>query len=103
DSTRARYEGVGRLYITQGRLAGMSIASIERDDVEDWITDLVEFEVGPPTIDKTYRTLRACFATAELEGKMPRNAASKIAVPEVINREPFFLDPEQVEAVANAV
>jgi integrase len=102
-STRLRYEGVGRNYICSGPLGQMPISSIARDDVEEWITELVERGVGKPTIEKSYRTLRACLGTAELDGKVLSNPARRVSVPDSDGREPFFLSAAQVEAVANEV
>src|SRR5207237_4162418 len=40
-STRLRYEGVGRRYIVPGRLGGLAVSRISRDDVERWVADLL--------------------------------------------------------------
>ena len=101
-STRSRYEGVGRLYIMKGRLGHLPITGVTRDDVEDWATDLERGGVGPPTIDKAYRTLRA-FLTDVLEPKGLPNPARKVALPECDDRDPFYLDADQVDAIANEV
>jgi integrase len=101
-STRSRYEGVGRLYIMRGRLGHLPITSVTRDDVEDWVTDLEREGVGRPTIDKAYRTLRA-FLTDALEPKGLPNPARKLALPESDDRDSFYLDADQVDAVANEV
>ena len=101
-STRRSYRDAGNNYILPG-LGEFYVASIVRDDVEEWISDLVDREVGPPTIDKSYRTLRACLETASLDGKAVGNPARRISVPENREREPFFLDEDQVDAVAGDV
>ena len=101
-STRRSYLDAGNKYIIPG-LGDLSVASITRDDVEEWLSDLVDREVGPPTIDKSHRTLRACLETAFLEGKALGNPARRISVPDVREREPFFLDEVQVDAIAGDV
>jgi integrase len=102
-STRLRYEGVGRNYITPSALGHLRVSAITRDDVEDWISALVRRSVPPPTIDKAYRTLRACLETAVMEGKAIANPAKRIETPPADDREPFYLTAEQVDVVANVV
>lgn len=104
-ATRSRYEGVGRLYICSpdGPLARIPVANIVRDDVEDWVKWMVDEGVGAPTIDKAFRTLRAALTTAFDEGKAWTNPARRIELPEMSDREPFFLNALQVDAIADEV
>jgi integrase len=102
-STRARYESVGRLHIISGRLGQLPVASITRDDVEGWITDMEKKGVGAGSIDKAYRTLRALLASALLEGKALSNPATRIQTPRGPARDAFFLTADQVDLVANSV
>jgi integrase len=102
-TTRLRYEGVGRNFIVPGRLGRLHVASITRDDIEDWVADLEIADVPVPTIDKAYRTLRACLETAVLEGKALANPARRIEIKDLVQREPFFLAANQVEAIATHV
>jgi integrase len=97
-STRARYEGVGANYIVPGSLGSMRLSDIERSDVERWVTDLTS-RCEPPTVDKTYRTLRACLNTAVLDGLIPSNPATRVAMPDIADRRPFFLTANQVAAI----
>ena len=105
ESTRVRYEGVGRMYICDptGRLAHVPVAQVSRDDVEEWVSLLQAKGVGPATIDKAHRTLRACLSTAVREGKAMANPAASIDLPDIEDREPFFLSARQVDAVASEV
>jgi integrase len=102
-STRRRYEDVGIHYICSGLLGRLSVASIQRDDVREWIRDLERRGIGAASIDKSYRTLRACLEDASLDGKAVGNPARRISVQQPEDREPFFLTADQVEAVANNV
>lgn len=102
-STRLRYEGVGRHYISPTTLGRLDVSTITRDDVEDWISGLERSGVHPPTIDKAYRTLRACLETAVMEGKAGSNPAKRIHTPELQGREPFFLTANEVDAIASEV
>jgi hypothetical protein len=65
ESTTARYEGVGRLYIQPGWFGALRLGDITRGEVEYWVSELAE-RCGPPTVDKVHRTLRACLNTAIL-------------------------------------
>ena len=105
ESTRARYEGVGRMYICDpvAPLAHLAVRDVRRDDVEDWVTGLEMAGVGRATIDKAHRTLRACFTSAVREGKALVNPATSIDLPDLEDREPFFLTASQVDAIAEAV
>jgi integrase len=105
ESTKARYEGVGRMYISDSMmpLANLPVRDIRRDDVEDWISGLVTAGVGTATIDKAHRTLRACLSSAIREGKALANPATSIDLPDIDDREPFFLSAQQVDAIAGAV
>jgi integrase len=98
-STRARYEGVGAKYIVPGWLGAMRLSDIGRQDVERWVTDLAS-HCEPPTMDKTYRTLRACLSMAVLDGLIPSNPATRVAMPDIPERRPFFLTADQVAAIA---
>lgn len=105
ESTRARYEGVGRMYISDSmfRLATMAVRDVRRDDVEDWVTELVGAGVGAATIDKVHRTLRACFTSAVREGKALVNPATSIDLPDLDDREPFFLTAGEIDMIAGEV
>jgi site-specific recombinase XerD len=59
--------------------------------------------IGSATIDKAHRTLRACLSTAVREGKAIANPAASIDLPDIQDREPFFLSARQVDAVASQV
>jgi integrase len=102
-STRARYEGSAKLHILPGRLSHQLLASITRDDVENWITDLERAGVGKGAIDKAYRVLRAALGAAMLEGKILSNPARSIDAPRAAPRDPFFLTADQVDAIATEV
>jgi integrase len=102
-STRRRYQDVGARYICPGPFGRLAVATITRDDVRSWVSGLEARGVGAASIDKSYRTLRACLEDAFLDGKAMGNPARRISVRQADDREPFFLTARQVEAVANAV
>jgi integrase len=100
EGTRVRYEGVGRLYIQPFILGSMWVADIRPDHVEAWIAELVDQGTPPFTIDKAYRTLRACLSAAVREGKALNNPARGIELPTLARRQPFFLTAAEVDAIA---
>jgi integrase len=100
ESTLVRYEGVGRLYIKPSILGSMRIADIRPEHVEAWVGDLVLANTPSFTIDKAYRTLRACLSSAVRDGKTLANPARSIELPTLDRREPFFLTAAQVDAIA---
>jgi integrase len=102
-STRLRYEGIGRNHIRHSRIGHLRLRDLLRDDIEDWINELQESGVGVGTIDKSYRTLRACLNDAVDAGKLLSNPAARISVPDDREREPFFLTSQEVAAVAMEV
>jgi len=57
------------------------VSMITRDDVEDWISELERSGVHAPTIDKAFRTLRACLETAIMQGKAGSTPAQPAAPP----------------------
>ena len=99
-TTRRRYEDIGRMYVTTKRIGRMNLADVQREDVKEWITTLQADGVGTPTIDKAYRTLRACFTEAVKDGKLDANPASAIRTPRSEARTHFYLTPAEVEAIA---
>jgi integrase len=102
-STRLRYENVAKLYLLSGDLGRMRLSEITPDAVEVWVSGLVRRGVPAPTIDKAYRTLRACLSSAEREGKVLVNPARSIETPDLDRREPFFLTGRQVDNIAALV
>lgn len=101
-STRLRYEGVGRNYIIPSRLGRLSLNSVSRDDVEEWVTGLQARKVGPPTIEKSHHVLRTMFTEAVRDGRALFNPASGVKTPDYDEREPFFLTPVQVDQIVEA-
>ena len=81
-----------RLYIAPTALGRLDVSMITRYDVEDWISELERSGVAPPTIDKAYRTLRACLETAVEEGKAGSNPARRVHTPELQPRGAVLLD-----------
>ncbi len=102
-STRLRYEGIGRNYLVPSRLGPLRVVDVTRDDVEAWVSDLEAAGVGASTIQKAHSVLRAVMSQACREGKCFSNPASSVELPAESKRDPFFLTPGQVEAIAREV
>jgi integrase len=101
-STRNRYEGIGCNYIVPGRLGSLQLVAVTRDDVEEWINDLIRAGVGASTVEKAYRTVRAMFNQALKEGKVAFNPASAIKTPPPVEREPFFMTADEIDRIVDA-
>ena len=99
-STRRRYLDIGRLFVQPSRLGRMYVADVNREDVEAWINWLKD-EKGckAPTVDKCYRTIRACFSEASKRWGIP-NPARALETPQLEHREHFALTPAQVDTIA---
>ena len=102
-STRLRYEGIGRNYPVPSRLGPLRVVDVTRDDVEAWVSDMEAAGVGASTIQKAHSVLRAVMSQACREGKCFSNPASSVELPAESKRDPFFLTPGQVEAIAREV
>jgi integrase len=99
-TTRRRYADIGRMYIAPSTLGRMNVSDVEREDVKLWIAWMQAAGVGAPTIDKAYRTLRACLTEAVKDGKLEGNPARAIRTPRANQRKHFYMTPSEIDAVA---
>lgn len=81
----------------------MNVSDVEREDVKAWIASMHDAGVGAATIDKAYRTLRACLTEAVKDGKLDANPPSAIGTPKLNKLDHFYLTPAEVEVVAAQV
>lgn len=102
-STRRRYLDIGRMYVEPSTIGRMYVADINHEDVEAWINWLIVAKgCKPPTVDKCYRTLRACLSVASKRWGIP-NPASALETPDLADRDHFALTPHQVDLIAMQV
>ncbi len=70
--TLQTYEGLWRIHILP-RLGGIEVARIREGTVRQWRTSLLNSGVGPVTVAKSYRLLKAILNTAVDDGLIKRN------------------------------
>jgi integrase len=83
-------------------LGTRALASIAPKDVRVFLGKLAG-RTGPSTVASTYRLLRRVLNVAVEEERIPRNPASRVTVAREASREPRFLTPEEVSALASEV
>ena len=87
------------------RFGRQQLASVRRQHVQVWVSDLAAKGVGPATIRKAWAALHGILEDAVLAGILSRNAASKIKLPpESPGRAGTkALTPEQVDLLASSI
>jgi integrase len=79
-----------------------ALASIAPGDVRGFLGKMAE-RTGSSTVASTYRLLRRVLNVAVEEERIPRNPASRVTVAKGSSREPRFLTPEEISALASEV
>ncbi|WP_051966659.1 tyrosine-type recombinase/integrase [Kitasatospora mediocidica] len=102
DRTLERYEGVLRLYIRPTFGVG-TVAEVTAAKVRSWRTGLLDAEVGPATVAKSYRVLRAILYTAVDDGLIERNPCRIKGAAAEDSAERPVLTVEEVYAVAEVI
>lgn len=102
DRTRESYDDLLRLHILPS-LGGLPVNSIRESTVRRWRSELLESNVGAPTVAKAYRVLRAVLYTAVDDELIRRNPCRvKGAGEDTAPERPILTIPE-VYAVADAI
>ena len=97
-STRAKYEGVWRLYLAP-RLGGYPVAAITREDVRRAVR-----AVGSPwQAQETLKLLRMLLYRAMDGGAIGRNPAARIEAPEARRSKVRVLKPGELDAIVEAL
>jgi Phage integrase, N-terminal SAM-like domain len=100
--TRERYEDLLRLHIDP-YIGGRPLVSIKEANVRQWRQELLGLGVGPPTVAKSYRLLRAIMDTAVDELLIRRNPCRIKGAGEDRSPTRPILTIPQVYAVADSV
>lgn len=100
-STQATDEGCLRNHILPvfGRTP---IGRITRADVQGWVREMVEAGVGPDTIHRSSRILKAILGEAVDARMIPESPWRRISLPRSVHREQRYLTVEEVERLAAA-
>lgn len=80
------------------------LGAIRPAHVRSWIAALEKEGLAPGTINGIYRTFSKILKTAVIDGLIPRSPCIGIDLPKQTSHEEMkFLDPDQVEALAEAI
>lgn len=80
------------------------LGAIRPAQVRSWIAALEKEGLAPGTINGIYRTFSKILKTAVIDGLIPRSPCIGIDLPKQTSHEEMkFLDPDQVEALAEAI
>jgi integrase len=101
-TTEAKYETLGRLYLTNG-IGEQAIRTIGKADVRALYADLRKRRKGTPTVEAVARLLHRVLEVAVEEDRIGRNPAHGVRVAPAARREPRFLSESEVTAIANEV
>jgi integrase len=101
-TTAAKYETLGRLYLTKG-IGEQPIRTISKADVRAFYAELRGRNKGTPTIEAIARLLHRVLEVAVSEDRIGRNPAHGVAVATSSRREARFLTEDEVRAIADEV
>jgi integrase len=100
--TRAGYEALLRNHINPA-LGHLALKDVRRATVLRFVTDMVTTGAKPGTVRNAHAVVSAVFRHAVEDGRLTRNPASRIELPHAARVEVVPLQPDEVEAVAQAV
>jgi integrase len=101
-TTAAKYETLGRLYLTDG-IGQQPIRTITKADVRSFHAELRKREKGSATIEAVARLLHRVLEVAVDEDRIGRNPAHGVRVSPAPRREARFLTEAEVRAIAAEV
>jgi integrase len=101
-STQALYELQARKYILP-RLGHVPLNVITKPLVREFLADLRDEGLGVPSVNSVYRLLRRILSVAGEEDRIRKNPASGIDLAKAPSREMNFLQPAEVERLAQEV
>lgn len=84
-------------------LGDWPIVGIDRLAVKRWVADLDGAGVGPASIRKAVTMLRGVIDTAIDGGALRSNPCARLRLPKVRSQEMYFLEPAQVEELADTI
>jgi integrase len=100
--TRAGYEALLRNHINPF-FGHHALKDVRRATVLRFVTEMVTSGAKPGTVRNAHSVVSAVFRHAVEDGRLTRNPASKIDLPEADHEEVIPLTPAEVEAIAQAI
>ena len=101
-TTAAKYETLGRLYLTDG-IGEQPIRTITKADVRSFHAELRKRGKGTATIEAVARLLHRVLEVAVDEDRIGRNPAHGVQVAPAPRREARFLTEDEVRSIADEV
>ena len=102
ESSRARDESYWRGRI-EPAFGTYQLADIDRAALGAWIVELTAEGLAPATVHKIVQILTKTLRAAVNDGRLARNPADRLDLPQLEDREMRFLTPHEVEALADAI
>ena len=100
-STQATDEGCLRNHILPA-FGGTPVGRITRADVQGWVREMSEAGVGPDTVRRSSRILKAILGEAVEARMIPESPCRRISLPRPAHREQKYLTAEEVERLVAA-
>jgi integrase len=101
-STAQTDEGILRRHILPA-LGDARMGRITRGDVQTWVKSLSETGLGPESVRRCHRMLRAILADAVDDRIITESPCRRISLPRLEHREHLYLTAEEVERLAVAI
>lgn len=101
-STMATDAGFLRKHILS-RFGDVAIGRITRADVQQWVKELGETGLGPESVRRCHRMLKAILAEAVEERMIAESPCRRISLPRLNHREHRYLTTEEVERLALSI
>jgi integrase len=101
-TTAAKYETLGRLYLSDG-IGQQPIRTITKADVRSFYAELRKRGKGTPTVEAVARLLHRVLEVAVSEDRIGRNPAHGVRVAPAARREARFLTEGEIGRIADEV
>ncbi len=101
-TTKARYESVLRVHLLP-LWGNVPLETITRGSVDAWVADLIRSGMPLGTIQKIHSVFRSALSYGVDMGRINDNPAKGVKIGPIPQREMLYLDPEEVNALADAV
>jgi len=99
-STQERYAGILREHVVP-RWGRIKLSELSHGDVQGWISELSKAR-SPATVRKIHRVLSLVLAMAVRDGRLARNVADGVHLPQVTKGQRQYLTHKEVERLAEA-
>ena len=86
-----------------GRWEAVPIGEVQHMDVQQWVFDMTNSGTGPDSVRGAFRTLHEIVKLAIRARKLSLDPCDGVQLPRVERREMLFLEPPQVNDLAEAI